>query len=84
MSEQIYCHTMSAEELFLLLLYQANQFELFKNFIIEVLDLKEIMTVNEFHDLFKQYKDMNKTKLLHNLMMMKPTLEDMKIDLSLL
>jgi|GEM_PF-1897503 len=84
MSEQIYSHTMSAEELFLLLLYQANQFELFKNFIIEVLDLKEIMTVNEFHDLFKQYKDMNKTKLLHNLMMMKPTLEDMKIDISLL
>jgi hypothetical protein len=84
MSEQVYNHTMSAEELFLLLLYQANQFELFKNFIIEVLDLKGIMTVNEFHDLFKQYKDMNKTKLLHNLMMMKPTLEDMKIDISLL
>lgn len=84
MSEPRYTHSMTPEELFNLLLYQANQFEIFKEFIIEVLDLKNIISVEEFHELFKEYKELNKTKLLHNLIMLKPTLKDMKIDISLL
>lgn len=84
MPEPRYSHSMTAEELYSLLLYQANQFEIFKEFIIEILDLKNIISVEEFHELYKECKELNKNKLLHNLIMLKPTLQDMKIDISLL
>ena len=84
MSDVRQTQSMTTEELFSLLLYQANQFELFKGFIIEVLDLKGVIKIEEFHELFKQYKEMNKTKPLQNLMMLKPKLADVKIDLSLI
>ena len=84
MSDVRQTQSMTTEELFSLLLYQANQFELFKCFIIEVLDLKGVIKIEEFHELFKQYKEMNKTKPLQNLMMLKPKLADVKIDLSLI
>lgn len=84
MSEPRYSHTISPEELFHLLIYQANQFELFKNFVVEMLDSKDIIKANDFQELFEGYKEINKTKFLHNLIMMNPKLEDMKIDISLL
>ena len=84
MAEPRYSHSMTPDELYKLLLYQANQFEVFKDFIIEILDLKGVMSVEEFHELFKEYKEINKTKLLHNLIMLKPKLDDMKINISLI
>lgn len=84
MSEPRYSHSISPEELFSLLIYQANQFELFKNFVVEILDSKNVIKVNEFQELFEGYKEINKTKFLHNLIMLNPKLEDMKIDISLL
>lgn len=84
MSEPRYSHSISPEELFNLLIYQANQFELFKNFVVEILDSKNVIKVNDFQELFEGYKEINKTKFLHNLIMLNPKLEDMKIDISLL
>lgn len=84
MAEPRYAHSLTPEELVNLLLYQANQFELFKDFIIDLLDLKNVIKINEFHELFKEYKELNKTKLLHNLIMLRPTLGDTKLDLTLL
>jgi hypothetical protein len=84
MTEPRYTHSMTPEELYQLLLYQANQFEIFKEFVIENFDLKHIMGVEEFHELFKEYKEMNKGKHLHNLIMLKPKLNDMKINISLI
>lgn len=83
MNEQRYEHNISLERLVQLLLYQANQFELFKNFVIEMLDSRDIIPRREFQTFFEEYKQMNKSKLLHNLIMMNPTLEDMKIDLTI-
>ena len=84
MSENRYTHSMSFQDLFKLLLYQANQFEMFRNFVIEILDSREVISQNDFHELFDEYKKMNTTKQLHNLMVLNPELEDMKIDISLL
>ena len=83
MAESRYEHTLSLEKLVQLLLYQANQFEMFKNFVIEMLDSRDLIKRNEFQRLFEEYKQMNKSKMLHNLIMMSPALEDMKIDLSI-
>ena len=84
MANQKYAHKMTTEKLFQLLLYQANQFELFKNFVTEILDTRDIISHTEFQKLFDEYKDMNKSKFLHNLIMMEPNLDDMKIDVCLL
>ena len=84
MSEPRYTHSMSPEKLLKLLLYQANQFELFKNFVIEMLDSRNIVQATEFETLFEEFTNLNKTKFLHNLIMLNPTLEDMRIDVSLL
>jgi len=84
MSETRYSHSVSLQELFTLLLYQANQFEIFKNFIIEILDSRNVVNQNDFHELFEEYKKMNTTKQLHNLIMLHPEMEDMKIDVSLI
>ena len=84
MSENRYLHSMSLQDLFTLLLFQANQFEMFKNFVIEILDTRNVIKQNDFHELFEEYKKMNTTKQLHNLMMLHPELVDMKIDISLI
>lgn len=84
MSETRYLHSMSLQDLFTLLLFQANQFEMFKNFVIEILDTRNVIKQNDFHELFEEYKKMNTTKQLHNLMMLHPELVDMKIDISLI
>lgn len=83
MAETRYSHNLSTKQLFQLLLYQVNQFELFKNFVTEILDTRGIISHSEFQKLFDEYKDMNKSKFLHNLVMMEPRLEDMKIDVCL-
>lgn len=84
MAETRYSHNLTTEQLFKLLLYQANQFELFKNFVTEILDTRGIIAHTDFQKLFDEYKDMNKSKFLHNLIMMEPKLDDMKIDVCLL
>jgi NAD-dependent SIR2 family protein deacetylase len=84
MSETRYSHSLSLQELFTLLLFQANQFEMFKNFVIEILDSRNVIQQNDFHELFDEYKKMNTTKQLHNLIMLHPELEDMKIDIALI
>ena len=84
MSETRYSHSMSTEELFNLLLYQVNQFELFKNFVIEILDSRDIIKHDDFQQLFDEYKKMNKTKFLHNLIVLNRKLEDMELNISLL
>lgn len=84
MSETRYSHSVSLQELFTILLYQANQFEMFKNFIMEILDSRNVINQNDFHELFEEYKKMNTTKQLHNLIMLHPELEDMKIDVALI
>jgi hypothetical protein len=84
MSETRYSHSLSLQELFKLLLFQANQFEMFKNFVIEILDSRNVIQQNDFHELFDEYRKMNTTKQLHNLIMLHPELEDMKIDIALI
>lgn len=83
MSEQRYKHSMSPRELFQLLLYQANQFEMFKEFIIEILDSRGVIARHDLLQLFEEFEKMNKSKLLHNRIIMNPSLEDMQIDVSL-
>ncbi|MFH1942651.1 MAG: hypothetical protein ABIL68_11180 [bacterium] len=84
MSDQRYSHSISPRAFSELLLYQANQFELFKNFVIEILDSRKVIERGEFQELFDEYKKMNKSKFLHNLIVMHPTLDDLKIDVPIL
>ena len=84
MSDVQYSHSVSTETLFSLLLFQANQFELFKNFVMEILDSKDVISLTDFQDLFEEYSKLNKSKFLHNLLTLEPNLEDMNIQLSLL
>jgi hypothetical protein len=65
------------------MLVQMNQFELFKSFVINILDSKNIMEVSEFHELFEEFKNVNGTKLLNNLIIMKPILKDIQIDITI-
>ena len=83
MADQIYSHSVSPQALFELLLYQVNQFELFKNFVVEILDSRKVIERGEFQELFDEYKKMNKSKFLHNLIVMHPKLDNMNIDVSL-
>lgn len=83
MSEPQHTVKMTTEELFSLLVYQANQFELFKDFVIQLLDLRGVAKIDEFHSLFKDFKEMNQSKPIQNLMTLKPKIKDVHIDLSL-
>ena len=83
MSETQYTHHLSVKDALQLLLYQANQFELFKQFIFEILDSRGVIPHDEMKKLFEEFKDINHSKPLHNLMVMSPELENMNIDIGL-